>query len=187
MLVHTGRLLLTPQDPFLVPDPKILRAGLAARGFLGNPLPGDKDAFRVGEHFFSFVVFAGCSVQIELAPPGHGDTAFCHIRIAGPYSAPRLVCGRNTRPPRCRSCRAPLRHWRDCSDVSGGRNVRCPTCGEIAPAWDWDWKEHAGWGRLFIKVEEVFPGEAMPAQGLMTLLANAATGAAWRHFYIQDP
>jgi hypothetical protein len=61
----------------------------------------------------------------------------------------------------------------------------CPACGHSAPPWSWDWKESAGFGRIFLTVEEVFPGEAVPAPALLDLLTRI-TGCAWRHFYIQD-
>jgi hypothetical protein len=63
--------------------------------------------------------------------------------------------------------------------------LACPACGHSAPPWGWDWKESAGFGRIFLTVEEVFPGEAVPAPALLDLLARI-TGCAWRHFYVQD-
>ena len=49
MPVHTGRLLVTPEDPHLVPEVARLRSALEAAGFLGPPLPGHEGAFLVGE------------------------------------------------------------------------------------------------------------------------------------------
>lgn len=51
--------------------------------------------------------------------------------------------------------------------------------------WDWDWKGNAGFGRFFVQVEEIFPGEATPTTALTGVLEQA-TGAPWRHFYVQD-
>jgi hypothetical protein len=188
MPVHTGRLLLTPEDPHRVPDVPRLRTALGAAGLLGAPLPGRDHAFLVGERFLALFTFAGCSVQIELAPPAEGDGPFCHICFMGPFASPTLLQGRNTRPPRCRACRAPLKEWRArLSAVERHSDVplACPTCGAARPPWDWDWKGNAGFGRFFISVEEVFPGEATPAPSLIELLTRE-TGAAWRHFYVQD-
>jgi len=188
MPAHTGRLLLTPHDPHRVPDVPRLHAALSDGGLLGSLLPGREDAFLVGDRFLTLVTFAGCSVQLELAAPPDGSGAFCHLRLLGPYAYPRLLQGRNTRPPRCRGCRAPLRDWQErhsSVEQHPDTPVPCPACGEHRPLWDWDWKGNAGFGRFFLSVEEVFPGEATPAPALIELLKEE-TGATWRHFYIQD-
>jgi hypothetical protein len=63
--------------------------------------------------------------------------------------------------------------------------ITCPTCGETSPPWAYDWKQKAGFGRLLIRIEEVFPGEAVPTPELMDLLQSSA-GCSWRYFYLQD-
>lgn len=187
--MHTGRLLLAPQDPFLAPPPVRLVEGLAAAGLLGAPLPGRAGAYLAGERFLELIVFAGCSVQVELSPPADGSDAFSHVRIEGPYRTPVLACGRNTRPPRCPACRTPLRQWRERAGEWGPAgataSLHCPSCGADHPPWAWDWKGHAGFGRLLVRIEEVFPGEATPAPGLKAILAELA-GAPWRHFFVQE-
>jgi len=186
MSAHTGRLLLTTQDPFLLPEQAPLTATLSEAGLLGTPLEGCNEAFAVGERFLQLVIFAGCSVRIELSPMG--EVPFCHIRFTGPFRRPVFLSGRNTRPPRCRNCRGRLRNWQAVrSDRDNAQLVQipCPTCGETSPPWSYDWKGQAGFGRLFIQVEEIFPGEATPTPALMGLLA-ASSGCKWRHFYIQE-
>ncbi len=184
---HTGRLLLCARDPFLSPDQGRLTSRLRAAGFLGRPLGGRAGAFAVGERFLAFLTFAGCSVHIELDP--EAETPSCYIRYVGPFARPTLLCGRNTRPPRCRSCRAPLSDWqRRLAEADAATSERCPipcpTCGDARPPWDYDWREQAGYGRLFLAVEEVFPGEAVPTPALLDLLQGG--GSDWRHFYVQD-
>jgi hypothetical protein len=186
MTPHTGRLLLSPHDPFLLPDRTLLTTALADAGFLGGPLSGRASAFSVGERFFQLVTFAGCSVSLELTPDG--GTPFCHIRLSGPFERPKFVSGRNTRPPRCRNCRSLLKNWQKMLSSGkelGPASIPCPACGEAGPPWTYDWKEKAGFARLFIQVEEVFPGEAAPTPALLGLLDDS-TGCKWRHFYIQD-
>lgn len=186
MPVHTGRLLLTTQDPFLLPDRSVLEAGLVSEGVLGARLTYRADAFLVGGRFLHLVTFAGCSVQVELSP--NGDNPFCHVLINGPFARPRFLSGRNTRPPRCPDCRTPLQDWKQSVAAwksGGAAKIPCPACGETNPPWAYDWKEKAGFGRLFIQVEEVFPGEAAPTPQLMKLLEHFTHGT-WRHFYVQD-
>lgn len=188
MPAHTGRLVLVEQDPFRLPDEAALRAALLAAGLIADPLPSQRAAYATGPRFLELVIFAGCAVQLELLPRGDGGP-FCHVRLAGPYPLPRFLCGRNTRPPRCPACRAPLKDWAGAAlgwDRSAEQPLACPACGSSAPAHRWDWKEGAGFGRLLVVIEEVFPGEAVPAPALLDLLARAS-GRPWRYFYVQDP
>lgn len=186
MRSHTGRLLLTMQDPFHQSDRSLLESCLVAGGFLGRPLTGRMGAFLVGDRFLHLVTFAGCSVQVALSPTGDGP--FCHIRIRGPFERPLGIKGRNTRPPRCPFCRNPLQDWKqplEMWDSGEPADIPCPACGQVNPLWAYDWKKKAGFGRLFVQVEEIFPGEAVPTPDLMRLLENS-TRSEWRYFYIQD-
>jgi hypothetical protein len=182
---HTGRLVLTTLDPRTAPDPDLVTDVLCQTGFIVAPLPDEEHAFAVGPSFLSLLAFAGCAVTI---PTGEDNAPRCQVRVPVPESAPRLLWGRNTRPPRCPGCRARLQDWRERLPDWQGRpavGAACPACGEIRPPWRWDWKQQGGFGRLFVLVEEVFPGEAVPSPRLLDLLTRAC-GCGWRHFYIQD-
>ncbi len=274
---HTGRLLLTPADPWLAVDPHLLRATLETLGFIGQPLaaeagiigaltrrlpvhvflagalpakaglggaltetPAPSQAFLVGKRFFDLLAFAGCAVNLRLTPTSTGKP-FTHIHLVGPLASPLLLFGSNTRPPRCPTCRAPNkaltlfsdqnqhqnpdpdlvrdpeRQWgrnrepglvrdqepalkrdlnsglvRDLGPDLGhdlsldpGWEIPCPACGSRHPLWAWDWKGKAGFGRSFVWVEEVFPGEAEPTPAFQTALTSL-TASPWRHFYVQD-
>ena len=244
---HTGRLLLTPADPWLVVDPHLLRATLEDLGFIGQPLPADvvpngtltlppapSRGFLIGERFFSLLTFAGCAVNLRMTPGAKGEP-FTHVHLVGPLASPLLLRGGNTRPPRCPSCRAPnpalsafANQYPDPKPVSGtdgapdldrereregerqfgmnpqyfqlsgsdgapdadpdgdpGREIPCPACGARHPLWTWDWKGKAGFGRSFVWVEEVFPGEAEPTPTFQAALTSL-TASPWRHFCVQD-
>ncbi|QGU33249.1 hypothetical protein [Thermochromatium tepidum] len=190
--LHTGRLILTPADPHRVPDINLLIEGLCGFGLLGEPLsaretaiePGER-AFAVGPGFLSLLTFAGCAVQIrDHRNPGR----FSYIRVPQVSLYPRLMLGRNTRSPRCVGCRAPLSDWRERVEHWAKHphsGVRCPACGETRPPWLWDWKQQGGFGRVFLCIEEVFPGEAVPTPAFLEQLMRVS-GISWRHFYIQD-
>ena len=184
---HTGRLILAPQDPNSAPESRALVRALSNAGFLGGTLGTDADRFLVGEEFLQLMTFAGCAVQVKVAPHMQGDEPFCHIRIAGPYATPRAMLGSNTRPPRCPTCRAPLRDWRSVAGPTwtAATALPCPACAVEAPLCAWDWKESGGFARLAIWIEEDFPGEAAPTDALIQLLANTC-GDPWRHFYLQE-
>ncbi len=144
------------------------------------------EAFRVGTCFLSLVSFTGCAVRIETAPDSH--VPFCHVRISPLAPQPLLQYGRNTRAPRCRECRGRLEDWRERTEHWASHphaELMCPNCGATRRPSQWDWKQQGGFGRLFILVEEVFPGEAVPTPSLLDLLAQTS-GTGWRHFYVRD-
>lgn len=188
MSSHTGRLVLTTADPQAAPDPDLVQGVLSQAGFIGQPLIGTEARFAVGPEFLGLLSFAGCAVVLPASSPAQAGEALCHVRILGPDPTPRLIWGRNTRGPRCPGCRARVPDWRNRLPDWGERPLRgltCPSCSETRPPWRWDWKQQGGFGRLFVLVEEVFPGEAVPTQRLLDLLTRAC-GSDWRHFYVQD-
>lgn len=174
--------MLTPSDPLLGPNTERLCAELTAFGLLGEALPGDVASFVAGPQFLALVTFAGCAVQLETTYRGAGAPPV-HIRIDGPSAAPRLCYGPNTRPPRCPACRTLLRDWRSRVGI-GDSNLACAACGTSHRASGWDWREHGGAGRLFVCIEGVFPGEAVPTPTLTQRL-RSLTQSEWRHFSIQ--
>lgn len=184
MRIHTGRLLLTPANPLLAIDTAAVQTELKAVGFIGEALPGLDSTFVVGKNFLSLLTFAGCSVNLALEPRPDGGP-FTHVRLLGPLPRPTLLQGRNTRPPRCPSCRALHHGWTEILQPHHSQDLTCPACGSTRPCWDWDWRDKAGYGRSFIAVEEVFPGEAEPTPSLLVAL-NALTGSPWRRLYLQD-
>ena len=189
MRSHTGRLLLTTNDPQAAPEAGLVIGALSGAGFIGEPLRGPERAFGVGPAFLSLLAFTGCAVAIATDPGDDaGGIPRCRVHIPALFPTPHFQSGRNTRPPRCPVCRAPLRDWGRRTQGwvdSPHRGATCPSCGETRPPWRWDWKEQGGFGRLFVAVEEVFPGEAVPMPRLFDVLTRAC-GSGWRHFYVQD-
>lgn len=188
MLNHTGRLVLTTLDPAAAPDRESLRWALSKAGFIGAPRSGGGEGFSVGPHLLTLLSFTGCAVVLPPSDTLGSYETGCHVRILGPTPAPRFLWGRNTRGPRCRVCRARLKDWMDQpppGGASGQGGWSCPKCGAQHPPWIWDWKQQAGFGRLFVVVEQVFPGEAVPTQALMDLLTPLCN-CGWHHFYVQD-
>lgn len=193
---HTGRLVLTTVNPFAEPAAVLLAGALAESGFIGAPIgspwAGRDGAYAVGPHFLDLLTFSGCAVSIAAAPadtptsvPG---SAFCYVELPRLEPSPRLLWGRNTRPPRCPACRERLTDWRQLIGAAAepsSSGVICPRCGASHPPWVWDWKEQGGYGRRFVLIEEVFPGEAVPTARLFGVLSDAA-GSGWRHFFVQD-
>jgi hypothetical protein len=184
--LHSGRLILTPTDPWAAPTPQQILTTARETGLIGPALP-EHDGFVVGPRFLDLVAFTGCAVQLDLEPPARG-APFCHIRISTPTPSPRLLAGRNTRPPQCPVCRRPLREWQAQAagwDSAAIPMLICGACGSRTHAWEWRWREQAGFGRVFLLIEEVFPSEGTPLPGLLRSLEALGVGP-WLWFYVQD-
>lgn len=185
---QTGHLLLAPDPLEPMPPPAPVLACLREMGFAGRSLDDEKpDAFLVGEHFLQLITFMGCSPHIELEPPADGSP-FCHLRIIGPLPDLQLMRGENTRPPSCVQCRGRLSLWREevenwCAHPERA-DVLCPRCGHRQRPVDLGWRRNAGFGRLFVAVEDIFPGEAVPVPVLLQGLKRAS-GVNWSYFYIR--
>jgi hypothetical protein len=187
------RLLLHPADPArAVPPHERLVAALRAIGLAGEPLAcGEDTRYRAGPAFLDLVTFLGCSPSVELEPPpgipvGEALDRFCHVVIPPATDAVVFTRSVDARPPRCPACRADLGDWQPWASgwARGGEPApwRCPACGRASRPWELDWRQSAGFGRLFVELWGIHPGEAVPGDALMDAL-RSATGGAWRHFY----
>jgi hypothetical protein len=193
--LHTGRLVLCPRDPLQAPDQATLARTLDDIRLIGAQLPAvdAEQRYRIGPDFGSLIAFTGCAVSFGTQDAA--DTRGPGIRLPAPSAAPRLFVGRNTRPPRCPECRAPLRDWAlafgwattQARQAKQDATVmlRCVGCGAGACAHRWDFGRHGGAGRSVVLIEEVFPGEASPLPALLRAL-ETATGVPWAYFYQQD-
>lgn len=187
--LHTGRLVLTPENPYHQPgDPAPILSLLQKIGFIGEPLVEEEYRYLLGENFMRLVSFVGCSPSI-LLQPGEPGQPFCHLVVDGPSAHPRLLYGKNTVPPRCAGCRKRLRNWQASFEnwrLEGpGYQAPCPHCGRLQDPATYDFRQSAGCGCLFLRVENIFPQEAIPAPALLTHLRQT-TSQAWIYFYQQD-
>ncbi len=186
---HTGRLILTPVDPLQAADPYRLQTRLKDIAFISESIGTSAEtAFLIGDAFLSLITFLGCSPFIEVSPTEDGS-AFCQVRLLGPHSDPKFLRGRNTQPPRCMACRGRLNDWLD-KALSWEQQpqeycIDCERCGSHQRPIDLQWKQNAGFGRVFIAIDNIFPGEAVPVPNLLQELEKF-TGTDWRYFYIQD-
>jgi hypothetical protein len=188
--LHTGRLVLTPESPYQIPkDLAALIADLHEIGFISAPLVGSGERYLLGDNFMQLVTFMGCSPFIQLEP-GAPEQPFCHFAIDGPSTRPRLLCGKNTTPPRCANCRKRLTEWHSTFEIwrqqAPGWQANCPHCGHAQDPATYDFRQSAGCGRLFLLLENIFPQEAIPAPALLDRLKTASGGHPWHYFYQQD-
>ncbi|NKN33909.1 hypothetical protein HF203_11820 [Marichromatium bheemlicum] len=179
------RLVLTPTDPHARPGVRLLISQLTQCGFIGAPTRRGGGVYQVGDAFLSLVSFIGCAVRIDAT--GQGQGPWCRVGISRPSSRTRPCLGRNTRAPRCHSCRERLEDWARRLELWHDQprsGWRCVGCGVVRPPWSWDWGRGGGFGRSFVEITGVFPGEAVPTPALLDLLTRAS-GLNWRYFYVQ--
>jgi hypothetical protein len=188
-------MVLTTADPLQAVDQATIVTALVDLGLLGERLERPDWAFATGPGFGKLVGFTGCAVQFGDPVPG-GSAPGPWVRVPPPLPAPRLLWGRNTRPPRCPGCSTPARDWTDWLASAPSREVpgcgcdamqplACGACAAAAPACRWRWGRHGGAGRSFVMVEEVFPAEGQPLPGLLQALGGVGAGP-WVFFYVQD-
>lgn len=161
-----------------------LEAQLLDGGLIVSTSATSGARFAPGARVFEYLGFTGCAVQLDQG----ADSETLEIAFEGPFAAPQRRLGRNSRPPRCAQCRRPLAAWREQLDQgdSGMQSVlRCVNCGLETPSWSWSWGRHGGFGRVFINLEPVFPGEGRPLPAFFALLEQMQLGP-WRYFFVQD-
>jgi hypothetical protein len=184
----TGSLLLFPADPAAPPPATAaVTDTLARHGLIGERLAAD-GAYRVGPHFLQQVTFLGCAPHLLLEPPPDGGSGFSHVVLAGPFAEPRLLIGTNTAAPRCPDCRARFTDWRsalaDWCAAPLAANATCAACGAAHAPAALDWRDSAATGRLFVEIRNVFPGEAVPGEALLTGLGRLGDGRPWRYAWV---
>lgn len=190
--MSTGKLLLHPQSVTMVPPSQwALTAEMQRLGLFGDVLGGERmpPRFLAGERFLQLISFLGCSPHINLEPPADGGSEFCYLEVLGPWEQARFLQGRNTRPPACPVCKRTNPAWRDrmeCQEIQASATEwTCNACGNRSFPSQWNWRQQAGFGRLFIQINSIFPSEAVPTDELLGSLERLSSNP-WRYFYIQD-
>ena len=175
-----GKLILYPTDPETAPPAaQALSNSLHLLGLIGQPLGTDANGFLAGEHFLQLISFVGCSPAVCLNPQEERTTGLCHLSILGPFDSPQLLFSQDCRPPRCPSCQQSLPNWKEFADK---REIVCKRCGASQQGGDITWGRRAGYGRIFIEIHNIFPGEAQPVAGLLNQL-ETETGLSWDYFF----
>ncbi len=173
-----GKLILyTSNTEAPAPEAKALIKVLSKLRLIGQPMDSEKNSFLAGERFLQLISFVGCSPNISLSP--QAEDSFCHLAIKGPFNQPQLVWNENCRPPNCPACQKPISNWKEFSGIS---EIRCNQCGETSELSSINWGRRAGYGHMFIEINNIFPGEAQPVDELFEQLHNL-TGTKWGYFF----
>jgi hypothetical protein len=186
--MKNGKLILHPAPPAAIPGSITdLITGLQDIGFLASPLEAAPDTrYLAGDRFLQLITFLGCSPQIQLEPPEGGSLDFCHVSLSGPSGMVRFVAGSMSAPPRCPRCRSKNAAWEQMIEAwhrdRAGFRWTCPSCGAASEVSRLNWRQGAGFGRFFLEIQNIFPGEAVPGDELLRTL-EASTDTPWVYFY----
>ncbi|MCP3670730.1 MAG: hypothetical protein GY814_09920 [Gammaproteobacteria bacterium] len=173
-----GKLILYTGDTSPAPPAiELLTQSLQELELIGHPIDSEANSFLPGDSFLQLISFVGCSPNICLTPQTESD--FSSVTIRGPFLQPQLIWDRNCRPPRCPGCNKPIPDW---EKSFNGSTLNCMRCGTESEAGDINWGRYAGYGRMFIEINNVFPGEATPVDLLFNRL-KGETGVEWRYFF----
>ncbi|MCP3868590.1 MAG: hypothetical protein GY703_10930 [Gammaproteobacteria bacterium] len=186
-MMNSGSLFFGTSMPLPISRDKFLEQ-LQSIGLIGKPYEVKENRYLTGDRFLQLITFLGCSPYLQLNPPEDGSDGFCHVFIPKPLDNPKLIFGSNTNPPRCAHCKLPQNNWRTTIvDAPYGKNTkaRCLRCNNPYEPTQLSWRRDAGYVRFFIRIFEVFPGEAVPSTEFMTALQK--TGVSWHFFYVQNP
>lgn len=151
---------------------------------------GDREELRflIGERFLQLVTFMGCAPAIELTPPIAGDSEFCHVGVSHITPTPQFLVDTQDVLPRCPRCRNRIKHWLEWVEQWRSNDNYldvCPECNEKISPLEFDWRQAAGFGRIFISIFNIYPREAIPTDTLLNTL-NKMTSQTWIYFYLRQ-
>ncbi len=181
-------LILHPADPLACVAVAEREAVLQAMGVVGAQLAADW--YAAGPHLLDHVTFLGCSPVVRLAVTCDEGPGFCRLRLPPPLPHPIWRGSLEGSAPRCPRCRTPeatwplpLAAWE--SDPAASQ-CTCSSCGYGAPLHRWRLREAAGFGRSFVELWGIHPGEAVPGEAFLDALAQCS-GGSWCWFYAGAP
>jgi hypothetical protein len=149
---------------------------------IGETIENSSSTFLTGENFLQLISFIGCSTNVCLTPGHSNGGDFCHITIKGSLDKPTIIWDSNCRPPRCPACKKPMHNWQQHLNI---KKLKCSECSNESQLEDISWGRQGGFGHIFIKIHNIFPGEARPTQILLNNLSRA-TETEWNYFYTES-
>ncbi|MEJ1435705.1 MAG: hypothetical protein ROD09_18160 [Candidatus Sedimenticola sp. (ex Thyasira tokunagai)] len=184
--MSSGNLILYPTDSTATPPVDTLAQLLVEMGLAGDRQQDEGYVYFTGERFLQLITFLGCSPFVRMEPKDENDLDYCHIRLLLHSDAPRLLFGKNTRPPRCPGCGKGIGDWLNrLTNEAAPTGWECPNCSRPLEPAELKWRQQAGFSRLFVVIPGIFPSEAVPLPELLNKLSEM--GGEWSYFYAQEP
>jgi len=141
--------------------------------------------YLVGDKFLQWVSFLGCSPYLKTTPKNDSDTDYCSVFIPGSNQGVRFISIPGA-TPRCPECRKVISNrselWCKWEMGNEDKTIECEHCHTLIKASDLDWRKNAGIVKFSLKISNIFPKEALPADQLLSSLSDF-TGVKWKYFY----
>lgn len=189
----SDKLVLHPRQADAIIKPGDLQSMLAKAGLLGAAANYRGEAIYLpGEHFLSLLTFMGCAPTVNFSPPEDGgfDPNFCYIGLPPPAARAQFIGNRQiARAPRCRACRKPIQNWGGLLDQwqeAENSVFACPHCAAEQRLENLDWRQRAGFARVWVDIFGIFEAGAVPTPGLLDTLQALGIGP-WNYFYSTSP
>lgn len=158
---------------------------LKEQGFIGKTFLFDNTQyFLVGEAFFEFVLFLGCSPVVhQNLPDNPHDPNFCAIDFLS-STTPLFLSSQPMKTPRCPHCRYEITNWQELINEwqSHSPPFICPQCHHSCSIPALNWRGKAGFSHFAIVVNGIFENEAVPTDKLLNLL-QTQSNCSWTYFY----
>ena len=185
--MNTVRLVLYPADAeSAAPDRRRLLDGLLSAGLLGSQSDRGAGLYQPGSRFMSLVTFLGCSPTVSMTEdPNDDDTPNrYYIELPEPTVDISVIQDNRSIQPKCPHCGKTNSHW--CSPVSTAlESHACEHCGKESRAHQWNWRRRLGFGRVWINIQGVHDGEAVPGEKLLDTLEKL-TGFVWDYAFCRN-
>jgi len=144
----------------------------------------DATRYLAGKSFVEWVVFLGCSPNINLQPQ-EGEH-YCYIEIRPPQANSSCLGYNTSALPRCPRCKNKLPHWKNLDNwQSGSTHCTCASCHTATALQDLNWRQECAWGRCAIHIHNIHAFEAVPAEALLQWLQNYS-GFEWSYSYANN-
>jgi hypothetical protein len=190
--MNRNKLILHPGDPEQIPPPVAqISALLREIGFIGDASgPTEEANFLPGDRFLELITFLGCSPVVSIftsSAGGENADRFCKIHLRGTGQTLEFLAGANVATPRCPRCRLREERWAGLialwQEDPFGYRWTCTGCGQQALLHQLDWRQTAGFGRLFIEIWGIHAAEAVPTDPLLEALSRSG-GGPWKYFFL---
>lgn len=144
--------------------------------------------YQVGEQFLNLITFLGCSPVIHTDPTHSDPATLCYLTLYPPFQTPLFLKSPHLKHFRCPHCRHSSQHWSSLLQAWEQDKLHfhytCPHCQTTLPPQQLNWRHQAAFTRLILLIHNLYEGEAVPNDSLMTQLKQH-THNDWDYFYTQ--